>query len=236
MSQLVESIKNEAVTNSLNISASFNKRHDHILRDIEDLKKDVPNFGEMFIETNIPDSYNRSRRAYFINRDGFALLAMGFTGKKAMQFKLKYIEAFKKMEQQIKNGSYKVPKSFSDALRLAADKQEQIELMKPKVRFADSVASSDTSIAVGDLAKILKKEKINIGQNRLFDWLRNNNYLIGRKGVSHNMPTQISMDMQLFEINETVISHSDGHTTIVKTPKVTGKGQQYFINKFLKEA
>jgi len=88
MSQLVESIKNEAVTNSLNISASFNKRHDHILRDIEDLKKDVPNFGEMFIETNIPDSYNRSRRAYFINRDGFALLAMGFTGKKAMQFKL----------------------------------------------------------------------------------------------------------------------------------------------------
>jgi len=68
------------------------------------------------------------------------------------------------------------------------------------------------------------------------DWLRNNNYLIGRKGVSHNMPTQVSMDMQLFEINETVISHSDGHTTIVKTPKITGKGQQYFIHKFLKEA
>lgn len=109
----------------------------------------------------------------------------------------------------------------------------QVEENKPKVLFADAVSVSNTSILVGDLAKIIKQNGVNIGANRLFAWLRDNGYLIKRKGNDYNMPTQYSMDLKLFEVKETVITHSDGHTSISKTPKVTGKGQQYFVNKFL---
>lgn len=120
-------------------------------------------------------------------------------------------------------------------LQLAnAELEKQVELQKPKVLFADAVAASETSILIGDLAKILNQNGANIGQKRLFMWLRDNNYLIKQKGASYNMPTQKSMDLKLFEIKETVITHADGHTTISKTPKVTGKGQQYFINQFMK--
>lgn len=126
---------------------------------------------------------------------------------------------------------------LSKALLMAQSKIEernkQIERMKPKEIFADAVATSKTSILIGELAKILKQNGVEIGQNRLFAWLRNNGYLIRRKGTDYNMPTQSAMEMGLFEIKETVVSHSDGHTSINKTPKVTGKGQQYFINKFI---
>lgn len=111
--------------------------------------------------------------------------------------------------------------------------ETKIEADKPKTIFADAVAVSDTSILVGDLAKIIKQNGVNIGANRLFAWLRENGYLISRKGTDYNSPTQKSMDLQLFEIKETVVTHSDGHTTISKTPKVTGKGQVYFVNKFI---
>lgn len=111
--------------------------------------------------------------------------------------------------------------------------QATIAEMKPKALFADSVSLSHTSILVGDLAKLLKQNGINIGANRLFNWLRENGYLIRQKGTSYNMPTQKSMELGLFGIKETSITHSDGRVSISKTPKVTGKGQQYFINKFL---
>ncbi len=110
---------------------------------------------------------------------------------------------------------------------------EENQAMKPKAVFADAVSVSKTTILVGELSKILKQNGVEIGQNRLFAWLRENGYLICRKGTDFNMPTQKSMEMGLFEIKETTITHSDGHTTINKTPKVTGKGQQYFVNKFL---
>lgn len=109
---------------------------------------------------------------------------------------------------------------------------KKIEADSGKVLFAECVESSKSSILVGELAKILKQNGIDIGQNRLFKWLRHNKYLISRRGTDFNMPTQTSMNMGLFEIKETTISHSDGHTTVSKTPKVTGKGQIYFINKF----
>lgn len=114
--------------------------------------------------------------------------------------------------------------------------EAQIEADKPKVLFADSVAASHGSILVGELAKLLNQNGIDIGQNRLFNWLRENGYLICRKGTDYNMPTQRSMEMQLFSIKETAITHSDGHVSISKTVKVTGKGQLYFVNKFLKGA
>ena len=103
--------------------------------------------------------------------------------------------------------------------------------LKPKAIFADAVSASHTSILVGELAKILKQNGIDTGQKRFFEWLRNNGYLIKRKGADYNMPTQKSMEQGLFEIKETTINHSDGHISISKTPKVTGKGQVYFINK-----
>ena len=112
--------------------------------------------------------------------------------------------------------------------------EQQVEQDKPKVIFADAVAASKTAILVGELAKLLKQNGVpNMGQNRLFAWLRDNGYLIRRKGTDYNMPTQYSMELGLFEVKETAVTHSDGHISVSKTPKVTGKGQAYFINKFL---
>lgn len=126
---------------------------------------------------------------------------------------------------------------LADLLQQAADqlkqKDIQIEKLKPKALFADSVATSNSTILVGELAKILRGNGIEIGQNRLFDWLRKNGYLISKKGSSYNLPTQKSMNLGLFKIKETTINHSNGSVSISKTAKVTGKGQQYFINKFL---
>lgn len=131
-------------------------------------------------------------------------------------------------------------KVMARALLMAQKKidemDQQIERMKPKEIFADAVSAAKTSILVGELAKILKQNGIDTGQNRLFTWLRENDYLISRRGTDYNMPTQRSMELGLFEIKETAITHSDGHTSISKTTKVTGKGQQYFINKFMEIA
>lgn len=113
-------------------------------------------------------------------------------------------------------------------------KDKRIEEMRPKEIFADSVSTSTSSILIGELAKILKQNGIDTGAKRLFAWLRENEYLIKRKGSEYNLPTQKSMEMKLFEIKETVITHSDGHISINKTPKVTGKGQVYFVNLFNK--
>lgn len=128
-------------------------------------------------------------------------------------------------------------KVMARALQIANKKLQVLEAKaeedKPKVLFADSVAASHTSILIFDLAKILKQNGVDIGGNRLFDWMRKNGYLVRRKGSDYNMPTQRSMEMGLFEVKETSVSHSDGHISVNKTPKVTGKGQQYFINVFL---
>lgn len=111
--------------------------------------------------------------------------------------------------------------------------EEENQRMRPKEIFADAVSVSDTSILIGELAKIIKQNGVDIGQNRLFEWMRKNGYLISRKGTDYNMPTQKSMELGLFEIKERIINNPDGSVRITKTVLVTGKGQQYFINKFL---
>ena len=127
------------------------------------------------------------------------------------------------------------------ATRLKEEKAKNKELEdkmkenKPKVLFADSVETSKYTILIGELAKIIKQNGVDIGQKRLFTWLRDNGFLIKREGTDYNMPTQKSMELELFEIKETAVTHSDGHISINKTPKVTGKGQVYFVNKFLKD-
>lgn len=114
--------------------------------------------------------------------------------------------------------------------------QEDNDRMRPKEIFADAVAASDTSILIGDLAKLLRQNGIEMGQKRLFVWMRENGYLIKRKGADWNMPTQKSMEQGLLEVKERIINNPDGSARIIKTTKVTGKGQQYFINKFLGDA
>lgn len=128
-------------------------------------------------------------------------------------------------------------KVMARALQIADRRIKALEVkmeeQKPKVLFAESVEAAKTSILIGELAKLLKQNGINIGQNRLFEWLRNNSYLIKRQGSDYNMPTQRAMEMGLFEIKETTITHSDGHIHVSKTPKVTGKGQVHFMNLFV---
>lgn len=130
-------------------------------------------------------------------------------------------------------------KIMARALLMADQKvhklEAQIEADRPKVLFADAVSASKSSCLIGELAKILKQNGIDIGQNKLFQWLRAHGYLISRRGESWNQPTQKSMQLGLFELKKTNINHPDGHTTVNTTTKVTGKGQQYFINKFLNQ-
>lgn len=149
-----------------------------------------------------------------------------------------------------KNGMYATPQAAEQLLNnpdmmieiLTRYKDSQDEnqrlhdentIMQPKALFADAVATSHTSILVGELAKLIQQNGINIGPNRLFKWMRDNGYLIKRKGTDWNMPTQRSMQMKLFEVKERSFQNPDGSVRVTKTPKVTGKGQQYFINKFL---
>lgn len=191
---------------------------------------------------------SRQTGAWIINESGLYSLILSSKLPNAKKFK-HWVTA-EVLPSIRKHGAYMTDSTLEQALtspdfliklatELKTEKEKrqalevQAEENKPKVLFADAVSVSNTSILVGDLAKIIKQNGVNIGANRLFAWLRDNGYLIKRKGNDYNMPTQYSMDLKLFEVKETVITHSDGHTSISKTPKVTGKGQQYFVNKFL---
>ena len=241
MNDIILSTQNgEPVVSSRQIAESFGKEHKHVLDAVKKLVAENSAAKSMF---HLSSFENRGKKypMYLMNRDGFSLLAMGFTGKEAVQWKLKYIAAFNEMEKQL---AQRPPLSRSElmaqALIAAHDELEhknaQIEEMTPKAVFADAVRASKSSILIGELAKILRQNGVDIGPNRLFDWLRANGYLIRRNGTDRNMPTQRAVEMGLFEIKESTVVHSDGHTTINKTPKVTGKGQVYFVNLFLKRA
>lgn len=198
----------------------------------------------------IQDSIGRMQKTPVINESGLYSLILSSKLPNAKKFK-RWVTA-EVLPSIRKHGAYMTPDTLEKALynpdfliRLATELKDtqahvkhletKIDNDKPKVIFADAVSTSKSSILVGELAKIIKQNGVNIGQNRLFAWLRDNGYLIKRKGTDYNMPTQYSMDLQLFEVKETEVTHADGHITVSKTPKVTGKGQQYFINKFLKQ-
>lgn len=196
----------------------------------------------------IQDSIGRMQKTSIINESG--LYSLILSSKLPTAKKFKHWVTGEILPTIRRHGAYMTENTLEKALtnpdfliKLANElKSEQekrkvletkIEEDKPKVLFAEAVSVADTSILIGELAKILKQNGVETGQNRLFQFLRNEGFLIKRKGNDYNMPTQKAMEMGLFEIKETVISHADGHTTINKTPKVTGKGQQYFINYFL---
>lgn len=180
------------------------------------------------------------RGATLINESGLYSLVLSSKLESAKRFK-RWITA-EVLPALRRTGSYalNIPQTLPEALRAYADEVEQhnktralVAAQRPKVLFADAVSTSDTDILVGDLAKLLNQNGYAVGQNRLFEQLRNEGFLISRKGGSYNMPTQRAMDMGLFRIKETAITHSDGRVSLNKTPKVTGKGQQYFINRFI---
>ena len=186
--------------------------------------------------------------AYIINESGLYSLVLSSKLPTAKAFK-RWITS-EVIPSIRKHGAYITPDTLEQMIAdpdttirllttLKEERQERVRLEaeakanRPKVLFADAVATAHTSILIGELAKLLKQNGVDMGQNRLFDWMRKHGYLIARKGTDYNMPTQKSMELGLMEIKETSISHADGHVSISKTPKITGKGQQYFIAKFL---
>lgn len=180
------------------------------------------------------------RGATLINESGLYSLVLSSKLESAKRFKRWITAEVLPALRRTGNYALNIPQTLPEALRAYADEVEQhnktralVEAQRPKVLFADAVSTSDTDILVGDLAKLLNQNGYAVGQNRLFEQLRNEGFLISRKGGSYNMPTQRAMDMGLFRIKETAITHSDGRVSLNKTPKVTGKGQQYFINRFI---
>lgn len=199
-------------------------------------------------EVPIQDSIGRSQNTPIINESGLYSLVLSSKLPTAKKFK-RWITS-EVIPSIRKHGAYMTPDKLEEVLlkpdtliqlaqNLKAEQEKRraleakVETDKPKVLFAESVEAAKTSILIGELAKLLKQNGINIGQNRLFQWLRQNGYLIRRQGSDYNMPTQRAMEMGLFEIKETTITHSDGHIHVSKTPKVTGKGQVYFVNLFV---
>ncbi|MFJ8513380.1 phage antirepressor [Lysinibacillus xylanilyticus] len=193
----------------------------------------------------------QKRETWFLTEDGLYELLMQSRKPIAKQFK----KQVKKILKEIRlNGGYIATDENDDEASIMAkallianktivnnkkkivEQQLIIDAQKPKVLFAEAVQASHTSILIGEFAKILKQNGVDVGQKRLFEWLRENGYLIKRKGSDYNSPTQKSMELGLFEIKETPIYHNSGEISISRTSKITGKGQAYFINKFLSKA
>lgn len=223
------------IAESLGYKRPTKSIQDHV--DIED-KDEVP----------IQDSIGRKQNTPIINESGMYSLILRSNLPSSKQFK-KWVTS-EVLPSIRKHGAYITPEKLEEVLlnpdtliQLAQNLKEEQEKnkklqainqeMKPKALFADAVQTSKTSILIGQLAKLIKQNGYDIGQNRLFDWLRDNGYLIKRKGEDYNTPTQYSMDLGLMEIKKTTINNPDGSVRTTKTPKITGKGQIYFINKFL---
>lgn len=234
----------ELVVSSRQVAENFGKEHSKVIRSIEG----IANFGDtqgMFHKVSYVNEQNgQEYKEYLMNRDGFSLLVMGFTGKEAMEWKIKYINAFNEMERKLAKPQLTPAEQMAQGLlaaqQLLAEKSKQVEHLtttieeqKPKVLFADAVSASKTSILIGDLAKLIRQNGVEVGQKRLFEWLRQNGWLM-KSGNSKNMPTQRGMEMKLFEVKEGSYVDSNGVNVVTKTTKVTGKGQQYFVNIFLK--
>lgn len=225
MNSLVILRNEQAVTTSLNVADYFHKRHDHVLRDIEALKKDVPNFGEMFFESNREDSYGRLQRMFFMNRDGFSLLAMGFTGSEAMKWKVNYIRAFNAMEEELNSPEQIMARALRVADETIKKLTVDVERMKPKEEFFDAVTDSKDAIPIADVAKVLGFK--GIGRNNLFKILREERIL-----QPNNIPYQEYIDRGYFRVVEQRYDKPYGEVGINIKTLVFQKGID-FIRKVL---
>lgn len=216
----------------------YAKPENAIARHVDDEDKSITPFQGTAYET----------RATIINESGLYSLILSSKLPNAKKFKRWVTNEV--LPSIRKHGAYMTDQTLEQALtspdfliqlatQLKEEKEQRkqlevkVEQDRPKVLFAESVSASKTSILVGELAKILKQNGVDTGQTRLFAWMRENGYLIKRRGNDYNMPTQRAMEMKLFEVKETSVTHSDGHISVNKTPKVTGKGQVYFANKIM---
>lgn len=190
----------------------------------------------------IRDTIGRNQYPVVINESGLYSLILNSKLPSAKKFK-RWVTS-EVLPSLRKNGGYiagqenMTPEQImaaglEAARKIIENKDKEIDRMKPKEIFADAVATSHTSILIGDLSKLLRQNGVEIGQRRLFQWMRENGYLIKRKGSDYNMPTQRSMELKIFEIKESATNNPDGSVRLIRTTKVTGKGQMYFINKFL---
>lgn len=199
-------------------------------------------------QTHTIDRMGRTQKSTIINESGLYAVVLRSDKPQAKPFR-KWVTN-EVLPSIRKHGAYMTDQTLEQALtspdfliqlatQLKEEKEQRkqlevkVEQDRPKVLFAESVSASKTSILVGELAKILKQNGVDTGQTRLFAWMRENGYLIKRRGNDYNMPTQRAMEMKLFEVKETSVTHSDGHISVNKTPKVTGKGQVYFVNKIM---
>lgn len=237
--------KGTPVTDSLKVAKVFGKQHKNIMQAIRNVLGTAENSAvrKWFFESTYLAGNGRKEPMFIMNRDGFSLLAMGLTGAKAMQFKVGFIEQFNAMERVVRQvmqpTTPAIPQTYAEALRLAASQAEQIEEQQkkiqadaPRVLFSQAVETSEKSVLIGELAKIICQNGVDTGEKRLFAWLRENGYLC-QFGERYNQPTQKAMQLGLFEIKKTSIQLPNGETIISNTTKVTGKGQVYFVNKFL---
>jgi phage regulatory protein, rha family len=243
--ELVVLRNRRAVTTSTNIAESFEKRHDNVLRDIQDLRKDVLNFEEMFREGTEPDSYGRPHKVFYMNRDGFTILAMGFTGHKAIQFKLKYIDAFNKMEEQLSKTKaierFNIPKTYPDALRLAANIQEQkeaeriakekaqhqLKIQAPVIDYYDHIMQSPSTVTTTQIA-----QDYGLTAYRL-------NKILSEEGVQYKVGGQWILyskykDKKYVDSYTLPIIHRDGHESVRMNTKWTQRGRK-FIHETLKK-
>lgn len=248
MTDIILSVKNnEAVVSSRQIAESFGKEHRNVMQSIKNLSAENSAVTQMFYKSEYTAGTGKKYPMYLMNRDGFSLLAMGFTGKEAVQWKLKYIAAFNAMEKQLTQPKQlSKTEILSQALLIANEELEEskkqitaltaknAELI-PKAEFADAISASNASVLIGSFAIVLKQNGCDIGQNRLFRYLRENGYLISQKGDRYNTPTQWAMEMGLFEVETTLFTTAYGNVKISYTTRVTPKGQQYLINKLVKE-
>lgn len=192
----------------------------------------------------IRDAMGRDQNPWMINESGLYSLIFGSKLPKAKEFKhwvtSEVLPSIRKTGgyiagQESLSDDELLEKALMVAKRKIEERDKRIQEMRPKEIFADAVSASGNTILIGELAKILKANGCEVGQNRLFGILRRDGYLISRNGSDYNMPTQKSMELGLMVIKETAITHSDGHVSVSKTPKITGKGQQYFINRYCKK-
>lgn len=222
---------------SMQIAEVTSKRHADIMRDIRDEVEKLENGGidgqRKFALSSYTTEQNKEMPCYILTKEGVLQLAARYDAV----VRAKLIELAMKQEDK---PPVQIDSKFLFSIAAQLEEKEKqnlqltakIEQDKPKVLFASAVEVSKTSILIGDLAKLIKQNGYDIGQKRLFEWLRSNNYLI-KSGSSKNMPTQKSMEQKLFEVKESTVNNPDGSVRITKTTKVTGKGQIYLVNKFV---
>lgn len=226
-----------ATIDSREVAEMVDKNHKDLMRDIRGYEGILTGADlrplDFFIPSAYKDSKGEERSCYLITRKGCEMVANKMTGQKGVIFTAKYIARFHEYENAVKLA---LPQDYPAALRALAESfeeqqrlAEKVKLDAPKVLFADAVEASHTSILVGELAKLIRQNGVNIGQNRLFRWMRENGFIMRNQ----NIPTQRSMDMGLMEIKERTINNPDGTVRITRTIMVTGKGQTYFVNRLL---